>query len=278
MQKLSQSLARAEATGKPLPEIFPKLGVAGMTPRRGQVSLVVGQPNGGKSLLALHYAVKHNMPCLFFSADTDSQTTVYRTAAMLSGEKVADVEKAIRNGGSPYYEDLLDTLDNVRFCFDPSPTLDDIDLELMAFEEVWGQAPDLVVVDSLYNVVAEHDNEWSGLREISKAFHHISRSTQSHMMVLHHTAEGNGPSTDLPRRRDIQGKVSQLPELIMGVALDTSTGQYKVGPLKNRSGPHDADGNMVEVLYVDLPRMALYESYADAQAAMPGAIQGWGVG
>jgi KaiC/GvpD/RAD55 family RecA-like ATPase len=272
MRRLSQSLARTEATGTPLPGIFPKLDAASMTPRRGQVSLVVGQPNAGKSLLALHYTVKHNLPTLYLSADTDEATVAYRASAMLTGQKVNDVEKAIMNGGGPYYEDVLDRLDNVRFCFDPSPTLDDIDLEILAFEEVWGCAPDLVVVDNLMNVVAEHDNEFAGMREISKALHHIARSTQSHVMVLHHTTESAGSPLDPPRRRDIQGKVSQLPELILGVALNVGAGEYKVACLKNRSGPHNADGDVWECLYVDLPRMALYESYGDimqAQALNP---------
>ena len=162
---------------------------------------------------------------------------------------------------------MLDELTNVRFCFDPSPSLDDIDLEILAFEEANGCAPDLVVIDNLMNVLAEHDNEFAGMRMVTQALHHIARSTQSAIFVLHHTSEAAGSPHDPPARRDIHGKISQLPELILGMAANSMTGEYKVACLKNRSGPYDATGSTYETLYADFSRMALYESMGEVMAA-----------
>jgi replicative DNA helicase len=262
--------------GHPLPPIFPVLDQAAIKFRRGQVALIVGQPNAGKSLLALHYAVKHNLPTLFFSADTDEITTAHRAAAMLTGEKVDDIERRINNGWADHYEQVLDELDNVRFCFNPSPTLDDIDLEIMAFDETWGRTPELVIVDNLMNVVAEHDNEFAGMREIAKAFHHIARESQASVIVLHHTSEAEGNPSDPPARRAIMGKISQLPELILAVAMNPMNGEYKVACVKNRSGPQDATGRTFHTLYVDPSRMQLFGSWDEAAAKQPGQ-QGWGV-
>jgi KaiC/GvpD/RAD55 family RecA-like ATPase len=274
MRKLSQALSRS-AAGQPLPDLFPKLTREQIVLRRGQVAMIAGQPGAGKSLLALHYAVHQNLPCLYFSADSDEATVAYRAGAMLTGQKVADVERQILNGGGAYYEDVLDRLDNVRFVFTPSPTLDDIAYELEAFAEVWGCDPDLIVVDNLMNVVAEHDNEFAGMRELAKALHHLARETRACVMVLHHTSEAAGSPVDPPARRDLHGKVSQLPELILTVALNSMSGEYRVACVKNRSGPFDATGRTYETLYADTSRMALFESYGEMTGTM--AVSDWGV-
>jgi len=263
VRRLSQSLALAESMGQPLPAFNTKLENARVVPRRGWTHLLVGQPGAGKSLFALHYVVHQNIPTLYFSADTDEQTMSYRAAAMLTGDKVDQVERACLNGGVAYYEEVLERLDNVRFVFDSAPSLDDIDLEIGAFEEAWGCPPDLIVVDNLMNVLAEHDNEFAGMRMVMQAIHHLSRVTQAAIFVLHHTSEAAGNPHDPPARRDIQGKVSQLPELILGMAANSFTGEYKVACLKNRSGPYDPTGGTYEVLYADFSRMSIHESMGE---------------
>ena len=169
MKTLAQTIILSGEAGHPLPEITSSMTQAGVRLRRGQVTMIAAAPGNMKTLLALWYVAQHNIPTLFFSADTDAATIVNRVAAMLTGDPVDIVEAGLNNGGAGYYTDQVNGLNNVRWCFDPSPTLDDIDLETMAFTEMWGCPPDLIVIDSLYNVVAEHLDEYAGMREISRS-------------------------------------------------------------------------------------------------------------
>jgi hypothetical protein len=43
--------------------------------------MIAAAPNAGKSMLALIYAIRAQVPTLFFSADTDSATVMIRSAA-----------------------------------------------------------------------------------------------------------------------------------------------------------------------------------------------------
>jgi hypothetical protein len=54
-----------------------------------------------------------------------------------------------------------------------------------------------------------------------------------------------------PARRAIHGKVSQLPALILTLGYDPTAGELKVAPVKNRFGPHAADGKDFTTLYVN---------------------------
>jgi hypothetical protein len=270
---LAQAVTATAAAGVPLPEITPQLTKAGIRFRRGQVTMIAAPPNGGKSLLALWYAVQHNLPTLYMSADTDDFTTCLRAAAMVTGQKVDEVEHGMLHGGEAYYEDALAELPNLRFCFEPTPSLDDVWLEVDAFAEMWGEPPALLVIDNLMNVQAESDNEWSGLREIAKALHHVARKTHAAVVVLHHVSENDSkPYLPAPRRA-IQGKVSQLPEVILTVAMHPAMGTFKVACVKNRSGPHDATAEDHVDLFVDAPRMKILDSYGAWRAST--AIDGW---
>ena len=273
MKTLAQALTGGGSAGLPLPELHPLLTHTGVTPRRGQVTLLAAPPNGGKSLLALHYAVQHNIPTLYFSADTDEFTTVMRAGAMLTGRKVRDIESLIENGGGVMIEDeFVERLNNVRFLFNPSPSLDDIDMELRAFEEMWGEPPHLTIVDNLMNVVAETDNEFAGMRQIMMALHHMARRDETGVMVLHHVSEADGTPNKPAARRSIMGKVSQLPEMILTLAADPHSGDLHVACVKNRAGAHDASGSKFVSLPMDFESMRVFPSSVQAAAARTG---GW---
>lgn len=259
MKTLAQALSGGGSAGLPLPEILPILTHNGITPRRGQVMVIAAPPNGGKSLLALWYAVQHNLPTLYFSADTDDFTTINRAGAMLTGKTVREIETQVETGGGPLIEDeFVDRLDNVRFLFNPSPTMDDIELEMLAFTEMWGEPPHLTIIDNLMNVVAETDNEFAGMRAIMSSLHHLARVTESGVWVLHHVSEAEGRPNKPAPRRAVMGKVNQLPEMILTVATEPMASQFHVACVKNRSGPHDATGDTFYTVPVDFDRMTIY--------------------
>lgn len=243
-----------------LPDLFPSLQKAGIRFRRAQVTMIAGQPNSGKSLLALFYAIKANRPTLYVSADTDAYTTSIRAAAVVTGNQIDTIEESFKQDGAVIYTHALSSLTNLEFSFDPSPTLDDIQLMIQAYGEKYGQYPELIIIDNLMNVAALHDNEWTGMRDIMKACHHIARETEASVFVLHHTSENEGEPTKPPARKAIQGKVSQLPEMILTVAMEPEHGEFRIACVKNRFAKHSAMGNDYVTLYSDASRMKLFES------------------
>ena len=221
--------------------------------------MIAGQPNSGKSLLALFYAVKSGVPTLYISADTDAYTTAIRAAAVITGSQVNSVEESFASGnGYEFYEDELRSLKHLRFDFDPSPTLDDISLSIEAYGEAFGEYPHLLIIDNLLNIAALHDNEWTGMRDIAKAMHHIARQTDAAVFMLHHTSEAEGRPELPPSRKSIQGKISQLPEMILTVAMDHDSSEYRVACVKNRFAKNSAAGTDYTVLFADASRMTLY--------------------
>ena len=228
----------------PLPDVWDGLAAKQIKFRRGQVCMVAAAPNAGKSMFALIYAIKAKVPTLFFSADTDTTTVMMRAAAHSSGHNQTVVEQNL-SADSHYYDKHFDKLKHIKWVFDSSPSLDDIELEIKAYVELYGQAPELIIIDNLMNVAAETDNEWAGLRAIMMELHDMARKTEACVLVLHHVSEQSeyGSPTKPPARRAIHGKVSQLPALILTLGYDPFNADLNIAAVKNRFGPHTADAS-----------------------------------
>jgi hypothetical protein len=221
--------------------------------------MIAAAPNGGKSFLALWYAVANNLPTLYISADTDQATTLYRALAMITGDKVDDIEEAFEQGADDAYTPDLHRISNLRFTFDPTPTMDDINLEVQAFEEMWGKPPSVIVIDNLMNVVSgEGASGWQDMMEISQFLHHLARKSEAAVLILHHTSESEGKAAYPPPRKAVINKVSQLPEVILTVAMVPDEQVFRVACVKNRSGSHDPSGHNFTTLYVIPERMQLF--------------------
>ena len=252
MLKLNRAWSATNTRATPLPQVWTDLDSKQIKFRRGQVCMVAAAPNAGKSMFALVYALRAKVPTLFFSADTDTATVMIRVAAALAGHGQQTVERNLDNNPK-HYDRYLEGMSHIQWVFDSSPSLDDIELEVKAYVELYGIAPELIVVDNLMNVVAEHDNEWAGLRQIMMELHDMARKTEACVMVLHHVSEHSeyGDTTMPPQRRAIHGKVSQLPSLILTLGYSPSEGTLRVAPVKNRFGPMYANANEHVALFVD---------------------------
>jgi len=79
--------------------------------------MVAAAPNAGKSMFALIYAIKANVPTLFFSADTDTATVMMRAASHLSGHEQLLVESNLLSNRH-YYDKYLSDMENIQFVFD----------------------------------------------------------------------------------------------------------------------------------------------------------------
>lgn len=251
MLTLSRTLARADS-GEPLPTVFPALERAKIRPRRGQVTMIAGQPNAGKSMFALYYAMKLDEPTLYFSADSDEGTQVTRAAAVVTGHRIEEVELGLANGGEGYYSDELASKSNFRMDFNPNPTLDDLEATLLAYEEIYARYPGLIVIDNLLNVVAEHDSEKKSFMEIQKVLKYLCRETGAAIFLLHHCSEADGKPYQPPPRKAVQQKVSEIPELILTVAHDPVQNRFGVAGVKNRNGKADPEAREPVWLVADM--------------------------
>lgn len=221
--------------------------------------MIAATPAAGKTMIATKLVQKINEPTLFFSADTDDATMLVRAAAMVTGEMQSDIREALREGGAQYYgAKLRDEFTDVRFVFESDPTYEDLELETTAFAEVYGDMPRVIVVDNLMNLVGENENEWASMRDHTKAIKRLVRITGAALLVLHHMSE-NSTHPEFPApRRDIQGKVSQLPELIISLASSEEADAIRACAVKNRFGPSDPSGRAFVEVPVDLDRVQFY--------------------
>ena len=243
MLSLTRAWSGVTTKAAPLPDVWKALKDKQIRFRRGQLTMVAAAPNAGKSMFALVYAMKAEVPTLFFSADTDITTVMIRAASHLSGHAQITVESNLTTK-STYYDEHFDKSKHIQWVFDSSPSLDDIELEVKAYQELNGVPPELIVVDNLMNVAAETDNEWAGLRAIMMELHDLARNTEACVLVLHHVSEASeyGDGTMPPARRAIHGKVSQLPSLILTLGYDPFAKVLKTSAVKNRFGPNSANG------------------------------------
>ena len=252
MLSLTRAWSGVTVKAEPLPDVWNNLKDKNIRLRRGQLNMVAAAPNAGKSMFALIYAIKAKRPTLFFSADTDTATVMLRAASHLSGHAQLTVESNLESY-SNYYDKYLGDMSNIQWVFDSSPSLDDIEAEVKAYIEVYGAAPELIVIDNLMNVAAETDNEWAGLRAIMMELHDMARQTEACVLVLHHVSEQTeyGQGLTPPARRAVHGKVSQLPALMLTMGYDPFNKHLLIAAVKNRFGPHAADGSMFTKLRVD---------------------------
>ena len=276
MLRLSRAWQTTNVKATPLPDVWKSLVSTDLNVRfrRGQVCMVAAAPNAGKSMFALVYAIKANIPTLFFSADTDTSTVMIRTAAHLSGHSQLTVETNLQNNPR-HYQDYLSKMQNIQWVFDSSPSLDDIEMEIKAYIELYGIAPELIVIDNLMNVAAESDNEWAGLRSIMMELHDMARKTEACVLVLHHVSEQSeyGSPTMPPPRRAIHGKVSQLPAIILTLGYDPSQGMLRVAAVKNRFGPHYADASRWATLFTNFGACQIGDSDAQGRAYLHSNLQ-----
>lgn len=272
MQRLSQGMRRRKAGDNRLPDIIPALGAKRLGLRRGQLLMIVGQSNSGKSMLSLYLAVKlaidHGVRVLFFSADTDEDTMRARAAAIVSQKPVDEIEEMMRTSGRVLVEEALAAFDRkLVFCWNPAPSMEEIERQVLAADEAWGTMPSLIVVDNLMNLAHDSDNEYAAMRQSCSDFHQLSRVTGAAVVVLHHVSE-NASKPDWPAPKSaIHGKLSPLPEVIWSVAMLPKEDRYLLTPVKDRHGTPDPKAEDAITLYVDAPRMSLYSSHQELSMA-----------
>jgi hypothetical protein len=256
MRTLGRAARRPADTGTFLPTVFTPFEQAGIRLREGTASIIAGTPGSMKTGLTLYWVGRLGKPTLYFSADSEDFEVMERMAAMMTGDTMQEVRA---NPGK--YAERLDEL-KMRFIFEDSPTYKDVELEVAAYAEVYGRWPEVIVIDNLMNLVGESDDEWGSMRDSAKVIHRLTRITKATTLVLHHMSEDKvDPSATPQPRSKLQGKVAQLPKLILSLAFDGQ--RLNVCAVKNRFGPADASGQNYTTLWCDPNRSQFFSNQQD---------------
>jgi replicative DNA helicase len=211
--------------------------------------MVAAPPGAGKSSLGLDIAAKIKRPTLYFSADSTELTMATRLGSMQTGRYLFDIEQQIL-GDPEWASEAIKGYDHIRWSFDSAPSFNDMDLEVEAFEEVWGEPPHLIVVDNVTDIGTDDGgDEFSVLRKTMKGLKYTARHKNACVLALHHTSEGI-ESNPCPPRRAVHGKINQIPAVILTLGQEQQ-GYLPVACVKNRQGPQDRSGQTAFWLVFD---------------------------
>lgn len=209
--------------------------------RRGEVAMIAGQPGAGKSLLALWHATRwvkdYGLKGMYFSADSTPLVQASRALAMVTyNNSVSYAEELLEAQDESAMDMLYEATKGLKWSFEPDITYESMHDELLAFQELWGESPDFMVVDNLTDVDGYGEDEWGTMRRVMKGLTSLARTENPFVLVLHHTSE-EYRDDPCPPRKAIHGKVSQKPALVLTIGESKA-----VCAVKNRSGPSDKSG------------------------------------
>jgi len=223
--------------------------------RRGQLVLTCAGPGTGKSAFVLAYALKSRVPCLYFSADSDAFTQLSRSVSVLSGWSLARSTQAVRSEDIGEVAAELDEIP-IRFNYSASPSLDEIENALMAYNALYEDYPALIVIDNITNVRTDGDGDdpFAGLESLMDYLHEMARGTDACVMGLHHvTGPHNDGDKPIPLS-GIKGQIGRVPEMVLTlhrVSDGFGPDRLNVSTVKNRGGKSDASGQDFASLQFD---------------------------
>lgn len=239
MKTLFRSVGKADLGGEPLPPVFRTFAANNIAFRRGEVSMVAGIPGAGKSTLALALALRMQHPTLYVCADTNAHTMAMRLYSMIQGVSQKEAEKALTEQPETVKQRLALT-NHIFWSFEASPSLEDIHHEVLAFEELTGEPPAVIVVDNLVDMTGGGGEQFAAMQETLQALKMFARENNAAVIVLHHTKESYSGEPCQPMSA-VQGMVNQTPAVILTVG-QTTNGMLGVAAVKNRYGKADRTG------------------------------------
>lgn len=258
MQSLGMAARNRGSTGLQLPTPFyPSLEDNGIRFWRSQLALIVGPGSAGKSVFISNLVVKWRRPTLAFLLDQDQATAASRFAATAVDESFLELKKDL---DSSVVVSALEDLNFVQTDF-RAESLDDIQRQMDAYIERYGVPPEVVVIDNLGNMTSGLVDEGPALKAMTLELDIMARKYESLILCAHHTTD---IATTEPLARDkILFKITQYPRLVISVAMNGFTGEYKLAAVKNSSGPTDPTASQPLTFSADFGNMQIMEATAD---------------
>ena len=237
-----------------MPVVFHALAARGHHIRRSEFTMIAGQPEAGKSLIALWHAIQwvtaHGMRGIYFSADSAELGQAARALSMKVMNLSSRDAEAMLEVRDTWAIDQMRGLNNLSWSFEDDLSYENIDEEVQAFVELWGTTPDFIIVDNLTDVDGQSEDEFGTLRRATKALTQLARHTDSAVIGLHHTPED--PKYDgnpCPPRNAIFGKATSKPALIYTVS--NKGDKRPMAAVKDRFARADKTGQTADWFWLD---------------------------
>lgn len=201
--------------------------------------MIAGIPGSFKTMIQVNAVVNMGVPTLAFSTDSSLDTVRARLLAIASGQPT-DTTETWAFSQPDQAAAILQRFDFIAWDFTPDPTMDDIWLSAYAYHEREGCWPEQIVVDIASDVGHDTGDEWGSLRDLLRQAKVLARETGAHVLLIHHASDSPNTKRPCPRRSDISGKVSVIPELIVTCGVDDHDQLY-AACVKNRHAKADKD-------------------------------------
>jgi hypothetical protein len=241
LQSLDRLIKRGVLSAEPLPPPFASWAQHKMLLRRGNTAMFAAVAGMHKTMVMLNAVLNMGVPTLVFSSDSDDMTVAQRIVAIRTGRSTDEAEAWIASDPTAAAAVLRPFRDQLKWQFNPSPTLDDLWMEAYAYLETYGEWPHLIVVDILSDVSHDGGDEWAVLREVNRQTKVLARDTNACVLMVHHATESVPESRVCPSRGDIMGKNSAQPALMVTFGKD-GAGAFFAACVKNRFGPSKKSG------------------------------------
>lgn len=222
------------------------MSAAGTELVRGQLVLAAAAPGAGKSAVILTWALKSRVPAFYVSADSDAHVQLSRAVSIETGWTLAESSDAVRSGDLGDAEAKLAGIP-IRFDYAASPTPDQIESRLDSYGEVYGDFPELIVVDNVTNVVGlsqQEEDPFSGLESLMDYLATMARGTEACVVGLHHvTGAYNDGNTPIPLS-GLKGQIGRVPAMVLTLHKEITLDEtfLHVSTVKNRNGKADSTG------------------------------------
>lgn len=243
--------SRVGNIGTPLPDPYHTFSLAQVQFRRGATSMIAGTPGSYKSVFALNLLAAwglQGISGLYFSADSEEFTVVKRLSGILTGENLETVERRILRRDRRYQQELK-KLQGVEFEY-AQMDMRGLAVHVKSYEAIYGEYPAVVFLDNLIDYVDAPD-DWGGMLSMTRELDALAREIKSHICILHHAKLRTPPVTRgeakppppfrPPADHEIQGKVTQIPRLVLTMAAEGPV--LRIAAVKNTNGPSCRDGS-----------------------------------
>src|SRR5690348_5354702 len=218
MYSVAKFNSRAGNLGTPLPSPYNAFELENIKFRYGATSMIAGKPGAFKTVLALNMLVfwaQQGLPAMYFAADSDEYEIARRLAGIITGANNEQVDADFTAGRFGPYLGALRSLETARFEY-RAVSLEGIAERLNAYESVAGSYPAVLFIDNLLNFVEAAD-AFGEMIDMTNELAKLAHETGTHICTLHHASESYGRAADPVPRAAIQGKVTQIPRLVLKI-------------------------------------------------------------
>jgi hypothetical protein len=215
------------------------------------------------------------VPTLAFVLDSNELTVSARFASIVTKDPYLEVKNAVIDGTQDYRDILMTELEHIQLCFN-APGVDDVEREVLAFDQRYGLPPDCILVDNLGNQASGLMDEWAATKALTLEYDALAKKYQCAVIATAHTTDLSG--SEPAERTKILGKVTQYPRVILSVGYNEAEGRLGVAVVKNTEGPSDPKAERPIVFTADPSRMQLAEEGPRLPGILRKSSGGWGGG